>query len=216
MRIIAFGDIHMEYGALEAVSGLSDADLVIVTGDLTNFGNREAAHQVISAIRTINSNIYAQPGNLDDASVMIYLNELGINLHGKGFLFNDIGVFGAGGSNPTPFNTPTEFAEEEIGRLLNQGHSAVAQARIRIMVSHAPPHNTAADLISNGMHVGSKAVREFIERVQPDFCLTGHIHEARSVDRIGRTVILNPGMFGKGGWIDLQDVSGVWSAALRP
>ncbi len=216
MRIIAFGDIHMEYGALQAVSGFASADLVIVTGDLTNFGNREAAHQVISAIRSINSNIYAQPGNLDDASVMAYLNELGINLHGRGFLLNDIGVFGVGGSNPTPFNTPTEFSEEEIGRLLSQGHTSVAHASIQIMVPHAPPYNTAADLIPNGMHVGSKAVREFIERVQPDFCLTGHIHEARSVDRIGRTVILNPGMFGSGGWIELQNESGVWSAVLRP
>jgi Icc-related predicted phosphoesterase len=216
MRIIAFGDIHMEYAALQAVSGLASADMVIVTGDLTNFGNREAAHQVISAIRSMNSRIYAQPGNLDDASVMEYLSELGINLHGKGFLFNGIGVFGVGGSNPTPFNTPTEFAEDEIGRLLNQGHAAVAQASIRIMVPHAPPHNTAADLIPNGMHVGSKAVREFIERVQPDFCLTGHIHEARSVDRIGRTVILNPGMLGKGGWIELNENAGVWSAFLKP
>lgn len=216
MRIIAFGDIHMEYGALQAVSGLESADMVIVTGDLTNFGNKEAAHQVISAIRSINPNIYAQPGNLDDASVMTYLHELGINLHGKGFLFNDIGVFGVGGSNPTPFNTPTEFAEDEIGRLLNQGYASVAHARIKILVPHAPPHNTAADLIPNGMHVGSKAVREFIERVQPDFCLTGHIHEARSVDRIGRTVILNPGTLSQGGWIELMENAGVWSASLRP
>lgn len=216
MRIIAFGDIHMEYAALQAVSGLASADMVIVTGDLTNFGNREAAHQVISAIRSMNARIYAQPGNLDDASVMEYLNELGINLHGKGFLLNDIGVFGVGGSNPTPFNTPTEFSEDEIGRLLNQGHAAVAQARVRIMVPHAPPYNTAADLISNGMHVGSKAVREFIEREQPDFCLTGHIHEARSVDRIGRTVILNPGMLSKGGWIELHKNATTWSASLKP
>lgn len=216
MKIIAFGDIHMEYGALQAVSGLAGADMVIVTGDLTNFGNHEAAHQVISAIRDINPNIYAQPGNLDDASVMTYLNELGINLHGRGFLFEDVGVFGVGGSNPTPFNTPTEFSEDEIGRLLEQGHSTVSHARIKIMVPHAPPYDTAADRISNGMHVGSKAVRKFIERVQPDFCLTGHIHEARSLDRIGRTVIVNPGMLGKDGWIELQNESGVWSAFLRP
>ncbi|MEZ0329627.1 MAG: metallophosphoesterase [Dissulfuribacterales bacterium] len=216
MKIIAFGDIHMEYGALQAVSGLAGADMVIVTGDLTNFGNHEAAHQVISAIRDINPNIYAQPGNLDDVSVMTYLNELGINLHGRGFLFEDVGVFGVGGSNPTPFNTPTEFSEDEIGLLLEQGHATVSHARIKIMVSHAPPYDTAADRISNGMHVGSKAVREFIERIQPDFCLTGHIHEARSLDRIGRTVIINPGMLGKGGWIELQNESGAWSAFLRP
>jgi len=216
MRIIAFGDIHMEHQPLQSIPGLSQADLVLITGDLTNFGNREAAQEVLSAVKAINTKVYAQPGNLDDASVMAYLTELGINLHGRGILFEDVGIFGVGGSNPTPFNTPTEFSEEEIAGLLNQGYNAVSNAKIKLMVPHAPPYNTAADLISSGIHVGSKAVREFIERMQPDFCLTGHIHEARSVDRIGKTVVLNPGMLAKGGWIELRKDAGVWSASLRP
>lgn len=216
MRIIAFGDVHMNYSTLQGIPDFGKADLVIVTGDLTNFGNRDAAKEVISAIRILNPNVYAQPGNLDDASVMAYLDELGVNLHGRGIVVQGVGIFGVGGSNPTPFNTPTEFSEEEIGRLLEQGYAAVADAAVKIMVPHAPPYNTAADKISNGMHVGSKAVREFIERVQPDFCLTGHIHEAKAVDRIGKTTILNPGMFGAGCWIEVSNDGGEWSAVLKP
>ncbi|CAD7778588.1 MAG: hypothetical protein KCCBMMGE_00679 [Candidatus Methanoperedenaceae archaeon GB37] len=29
-------------------------------------------------------------------------------------------------------------------------------------------------------------------------CLTGHIHEARNIDKIGKTLILNPGTIAQG------------------
>ena len=42
-------------------------------------------------------------------------------------------------------------------------------------------------------HVGSTAVREVIEDVQPILSLHGHIHESRAAVRIGRTLAVNPG-----------------------
>jgi len=42
-------------------------------------------------------------------------------------------------------------------------------------------------------HVGSKAVREVIERYQPLLGLFGHIHESHGFDYLGRTLCLNPG-----------------------
>jgi Icc-related predicted phosphoesterase len=44
-------------------------------------------------------------------------------------------------------------------------------------------------------------VRAFIERAQPAVCLTGHIHEARAVDRIGQTTVVNPGALSGGGFV---------------
>jgi Icc-related predicted phosphoesterase len=41
--------------------------------------------------------------------------------------------------------------------------------------------------------VGSTAVRDAIEQVQPALALHGHIHESRGVTRIGRTLAINPG-----------------------
>ena len=41
--------------------------------------------------------------------------------------------------------------------------------------------------------VGSTAVRELIERIQPVLALHGHIHESRGVANIGKTVAINPG-----------------------
>jgi len=204
MYIIAFGDIHMEYVGVENITGLSKADLVIITGDFTNFGGKKEASTVLDVIRRINPKIYAVPGNMDKASVGDYLDELGINIHGKGLVVGELGIFGVGGSNLTPFNTPTEFSEEELGDIVNRAYQYVTQAPIKVLVSHTPPFNTATDLIGSGVHVGSTAIRKFIEEKQPDFCLTGHIHESRGKDRIGHTLILNPGMLKDPGWIEFS------------
>jgi len=67
-----------------------------------------------------------------------------------------------------------------------------------IYVIHDPPWNTNMDTLSNGQHIGSMAVRRFIEQHQPPAVLSGHIHESPKVsgkitDRIGDTVCINPG-----------------------
>jgi len=41
--------------------------------------------------------------------------------------------------------------------------------------------------------VGSTAVKEIIQDVQPVLSLHGHIHESRAAERIGRTLAINPG-----------------------
>ncbi|MEO1289117.1 MAG: hypothetical protein AAFV93_15240, partial [Chloroflexota bacterium] len=64
----------------------------------------------------------------------------------------------------------------------------------KILVTHQPPYGTKADSTWTGKHVGSHAIREFIELEQPLICFTGHIHEAVSIDTIGKTKIINSGM----------------------
>ena len=63
--------------------------------------------------------------------------------------------------------------------------------------------------------MGSTAVREFIEENQPDICLCGHIHEARAMDRIGRTLVVNPGPLVQGGYVLLRSNAGTLSAELK-
>ena len=69
-----------------------------------------------------------------------------------------------------------------------------------VYVVHSPPWGTACDRIHGGMHVGSQALRAFLERTQPPLSLSGHIHEGPAVsgrfhDVIGRTRVVNPGQF---------------------
>ncbi|MFH1075607.1 MAG: metallophosphoesterase [Pseudomonadota bacterium] len=215
MKIIAFGDIHEDLGNVIKIPGLTEADLVLVTGDLTNFGGVSKAREIIEGIRQYNKNLYAQPGNLDKKEVGDYLNELGVNLHGKGVIFGSLGIFGLGGSNPTPFNTPLEYSEQEIAGFLLKGFKDVEDAPVKILISHAPPHNTAADQVKAGLHVGSSSVREFLEKHDIKACITGHIHEAVCLEVLGRTTVVNPGMLKNGGYVEIVEEQGAVDVYLR-
>ncbi len=215
MRLIVIGDVHMDLGNYKKIPAVEAADSIIISGDITNYGTRSAAREIITAVRTVNDRILALPGNLDKKDVADYLEEESISLHGRGRLFGGLGIFGVGGSNPTPFNTPIEYTEEKFQLFLEQGYNQVKTASHHILVSHTPPIQTQADRISNGVHVGSKAVRVFIENHQPAYCLCGHIHEARSCDRIGNTRIINSGMLKDGGWIEVLVENDTVNATLQ-
>lgn len=69
-----------------------------------------------------------------------------------------------------------------------------------ILVSHAPPFDTCCDYTRNDQHVGSRAVRKFIENYQPLLTLHGHIHETvdktgKFTAKIGRTTVATAGNF---------------------
>ena len=206
MRFVCFGDIHMAFRAIERVApALRDADVAILTGDLTNFGDPPDAFQVVDAVRAHCATVWAVTGNLDMAWVIDAFREAGISLHGEGRRLGDLGVFGCGGSNITPMDTPTELEEDELLAVLDRAHAAVADASRRLMICHTPPYDTRLDRLVNGTPVGSPAVRTFIERHRPDVAVVGHIHEGRGIDRIGDTLVLNPGALRDGGYVVIDD-----------
>lgn len=216
MRIVSFGDVHMALRTIERLAPeLAAADLVIVSGDLTNYGGRDDAARVLHATRQHARQVLAVSGNLDQREVIDFLDERGVSLHGDARRFGDLGIFGCGGSNVTPFHTPTELSDEEIGLLLERGYAAVKDAPQHLMVCHTPPAHTATDRITSGNHVGSPAVRAFIEAHQPAVCITGHIHESAGVDRIGRTTVLNAGAFRDGGYIVVNAGADALEAELK-
>lgn len=212
---IAFGDVHNGTGKLAEITDLQAADGIILTGDLTFNGGRAAALKVLEAVEAYNRVLAGQIGNMDRPEVTGLLRERGVNLHGEAVrLRPEVTAIGVGGSNRTPFDTPSEFSEEEIAALLRQGLAAAGDYERLILVAHAPPLNTACDRLTGGSHAGSRAVREFIEAVQPDLCLCGHIHEARGMDMIGDTPVINPGAFAEGGHIKITLKDGALEAAL--
>ncbi len=204
MEIVSFGDIHEDISNLKPLKNeLETADVIIISGDLTNYNGIREAKKIIEGIMKYNKNVLAQLGNLDKFEVDDYLTEKGINLHRNGYIRDGIGIFGVGGSNPTPFRTPTEFSESEIEAFLLEGFEKVRETRFKIMVPHMPPNGTRIDMIRNGAHVGSHSVRDFITKYKPDISISGHIHEARGNDKIGNTLLFNAGMFREGGYIKI-------------
>lgn len=214
VRIIAFGDIHMHLASLTRIDGLEDAELVLLTGDLTNFGHRGEAAEVLEAVRAINANVLAVHGNLDYPEVKDYLEEQKVSLHGRGLRRGDVHLVGVGGSNPTPFHTPSEYSENELARTIEQGVAELKGHLPFILVSHPPPSGCAADRLKSGLHVGSSAVRRCIVQYAPSLCLCGHIHEARSETTVGSTRVINPGLLRDGGWIEINLQAGTLDARL--
>jgi uncharacterized protein len=139
----------------------------------------------------------------------------GISLHGEGRRFGDLGIFGCGGSNITPMDTPTELEEHELRAVLERGHEIVADAPRRLMICHTPPYETRLDRLMNGRPVGSPAVRAFIEARRPDVAIVGHIHEGRGTDRVGSTLVVNAGALRDGGYVAVDDGDDGISAELR-
>ena len=216
MKIISFGDVHMATRNLERMGEvMRDTELVIVSGDLTNFGGVDDARKVITDVRRACPSVLALPGNLDKREVIPFLENEGIALHGKGLVIDGIGIFGCGGSNITPFGTPMELSEDEIYTTLRAGYESVREVRPLLMICHTPPYETKCDRIMSGKPVGSTAARQFIEEVKPEVCISGHIHESAGVDEIGPTKILNAGPFKGGGYIVVVAEGGRLEARLE-
>lgn len=198
MIVIGLADVHGNTGPIKKMRKIMEsADVILLVGDITNFGKRADIKRVITSCNHNKRRLFAVSGNCDYREVDNYLNEKDINLHGKGEVYKGIGFTGLGGSLITPFGTPNELTEKEIQHCLAKG-GLIPPNTPMVLVSHQPPAHTNCDRIASGKHVGSVAVREFIEKRQPRICFTGHIHESVGVDMIGDTHIINPGMLSRG------------------
>jgi len=203
MNIVGFTDIHGRTEKLiNAESAIREADLVLLSGDITHFGHSEDAGLVIAEIRRLangSAGIGAVHGNCDYPAVESYLVGEGLSLSGRCLNAGEYALIGAGGSLPAPGSTPNEYSEDELGMLLACGLSGVRAGSRIIMVSHQPPRDTALDRVGR-RHVGSRAVRDFILKNRPLLCFCGHIHESMGIDEIGDTVLVNPGPLPGGGY----------------
>jgi len=122
-----------------------------------------------------------------------------------------------GYSTPTPWKTPREISDEELGRMIDEVVAQVGDMGKCIFNFHDPPRDSTLDtcpmldwstdppqpIIKAGQVVlhgaGSQSVRKAIEKYQPMLGLHGHIHESQSVAKIGRTTCVNPGSeYGEG------------------
>lgn len=111
-------------------------------------------------------------------------------------------------ANPTPWHSPRELEEDELYTRLRALTDQLEEPQTAIFNLHVPPYDSELDraleispeltqVYKGGqpveIPVGSHAVRQIIEEVQPLLALHGHIHESRGSVRIGRTLAINSG-----------------------
>lgn len=216
-KILAISDIHgQENENLYNYLKNNDIDLVLILGDITDFGPLEFVPTFINKVSDCGVEVMAIPGNCDPNGICNAIDDVSFCLHNNVVVYEDVILFGYGGSNETPFNTPGEVKDSQIyedvyGLLANYDYVKNEDAsKIKILVTHAPPFNTDADKIDDGAHVGSEGILKSIHEFKPDINLCGHIHEAKSISKIGNgTDVANPGMLKDNGavLIDIKNAS---------
>ncbi len=214
MRIAYVVDVHDRFEAVgHALETIAPVDVLVVGGDITTFGSPDDAERAIELWRPLAPRLLALAGNCDSPAIDERLVELGVSLDGRGVAVGDVGLFGVSAAPHSPLHTPYEVPDDELARRADAGLAEVAGARVLVFCPHAPPHDTACDRLRSGEHVGSPALRSFVDRERPDLVLCGHIHEARAIDDLGPTRVVNPGPVASGHFA-LVDVGEALSVEL--
>ncbi len=210
MRLLGLTDIHGSIGA-SILETASTVDCILAAGDITHFGGREEAAAVLDALRSTGKQILLVPGNCDTPEAIEYFDDLGINLHGRIVRFGGMAIAGIGGALPGPMATPNVFSDDEFQTMLAGMEEGIESGEPVIFVSHQPPRQTRLDRVMGFRHVGSQAIRDWLERTNPLLCLCGHIHEAAGIDRLGGTLLVNPGPLRHGNFcvIDIDEKKAV-------
>ena len=210
MRIAYVVDVHDRFDAVaDVLARTGPVDVLVVGGDITTFGTPDDAERAITEWRPLAPRLLAVAGNCDSPEIDARLVDLEVSLDARGAVIDDVGLFGASAAPHSPLRTPYEVPDEELGRRAEAGLADVDGARVRIFCPHSPPYDTACDSLRSGRHVGSPALRAFVDREQPDLLLCGHIHEARGMDEVGRTRVVNPGPVASGHYALVEVGDGV-------
>jgi Icc-related predicted phosphoesterase len=192
VKLLIFSDIHSNHQALERLMAI-EADYYFAAGDLVNWGRGLEACGKILTKRA--GKVYVLPGNHEsETQIATFCTQFGFqNFHGQTLKIGKHHVAGLGYSSPTPFNTPGEYSEAEMSTRL----SRFEKLNPLVLICHAPPFDTALDRIRDGVHGGSRSVRDFIDSHQPELLFCGHIHEGEGAEiTIGKTKAVNVGKRG--------------------
>jgi uncharacterized protein len=155
--------------------------------------------------------LYMMLGNDDPMELQPILEAAPWGVHAEGrvvHLDDDHEMISWGYSNITPFESHREQPEPALAASIQSMVGQLRDPSRAVFNLHVPPMASGLDeapvldaslTVQQALGqvkfapVGSTAVREAIETVQPMLGLHGHIHESAAIKRIGRTIAINPG-----------------------
>jgi len=195
MKIYSVADIHgSQYRLNLVLKNIQrySPDLVVVCGDITQFGPGDVAKNFLDQIPV---ETIAVTGNIDSPDVERGIDESkATRIELKKLVKKGITFVGTSAINPDDFKTLEEkkMIDEKT-----------------ILVTHVPPFDTV-DKIFIGMHGGSKELRLLVDKFKPKLVLSGHIHEDPGYKKINDTIFVNCsiGKRGEGALIEInEDIS---------
>lgn len=187
MKLLALSDLHADEDLLDrlrAIAARNAYDYVLFCGDLTTRGPVSYATEALSLFP---KNSFCIHGNMDTPDVIEAMKKHRGYIHGKKAKLGEWNVVGMGGSNKTPFHTPSEQSEEEIEATFEKA----GVDKFSIVLCHPPPQGVFDSV--GGTHVGSAAVRKMVEQKKPLLLLCGHIHEYEGKEILFSTLIVKLG-----------------------
>lgn len=198
MKILAASDIHADIKVVQKLAEKAkreDVDLIILAGDLSIF--EEGLEGLLKPLTKLNKKIAIIPGNHESEADIFMLKrqypDMVYDLHQYAFKIKNVGFFGCGLANIGP----NEISEYDLKKKIQNSFNYVKDADKKIMVVHMPPYKTKLDQVGK-FNIGSPAVREMIEKLKPDKCICGHVHETFGLeDKLNDTDVMNVGPNGK-------------------
>ena len=192
MKLLLFGDVHSNKSYVDTIIKKSkNVDLLVCVGDISMFQSHMKA--VLKDLNSIGKKILMLPGNHEieeDLEEACQKFENIIYLHKDHFEIDDFIFFAYGSGGFAQEDRRFEKLSKKWEKLINQNNKA-------ILLTHGPPYKTALDKMGRS-YVGCKSYNKFIEKVKPILAVSGHIHESfQKTDKIGDTVLINPGPEGK-------------------
>lgn len=219
LRIAAAADLHCHPGrraeteaAFAALEG--KADLILLAGDLTTYGEPEEAEVLAEACHSLSIPVFAVLGNHDyhagrAPAVKAILEEGGITVLERGWAQCqvagvDVGVVGTKGfvggfgrCHLPDFGEPSLrdiYAETSAEvKAIEDGLHAVALCPIRIVLLHYAPISETLVGEPEGIWVflGSDRLAAPLVEHTPDLVLHGHAHAGRFQGEVGGVSVFN-------------------------
>jgi uncharacterized protein len=188
MRILAVADIHgAQYRLNLVLQNVASCtpDLVIICGDITQFGPGELATNFLNQIPVPT---LAIPGNIDTFDVDQGISASNAtNLDKRQVTIQKVPFIGIGREIPSQLadlSIDDGTGKKLLKKLLNTSS---------VLVTHYPPFKLQ-DKIFIGSHGGSKELRSLIDLYTPQLVLCGHIHEDPGMTTVGGTTVVNCSM----------------------
>jgi uncharacterized protein len=208
MRIAALADLHFTPALHESIRSKlenvrQDADLLVLAGDLTNYGKTSEMEPLLNALVRLRLPIVAVLGNHDyesgqEAELMKMMTAEGIKvLDGTGYERDGVGFAGTKGFiGGFGRGVLTAFGEPEIKRIVQSAidetlklERALSQLRTekRVVVVHYAPvvETVKGEPAEIYPYLGTSRLAEVIDRHGADLVIHGHAHHG---GREGKTV----------------------------
>ncbi len=198
MKLLAFVDMH---GSLRAMEKLKEkgkrANVILCAGDISIFEQR--IEYFLKEFNKLKKPFLIIPGNHEDDEHIDSISTLFghvYNIHKKTKIIGDYLFLGYGSGGFSVLDREFERVAKRFRKEITKLKKKNPKLKT-ILVTHAPPYKTKLDVIE-GSHVGNKSIRLFIKETKIDMVVCGHLHEnAGKEEKIGKTRIINPGMFGR-------------------